>query len=292
MVMTRVFALGKIQAGKTPRLATPTEPQSKIVVTPECTPMASASQLPMPTPSVIAPLATCACASIRPGTTCRPAPRISRTRAESPAAMSAAIRAIFPPAIAMSSGPSSPCPGSSTWPPLISRSYVGPAISLTPQLLAGQLAAQRHRPQLGPHDFLVADPRPDAAVGAGLDVLPADHAGVVDQPLGDQAGRLDEVGGVRDAPGDQDLAVGQLDVAPHGPLVGVPDVPGLDRVGLGVDLQHQVGDVDEVDVGNVRPVPAPPAHVEPDLVRGDALQRVVDDRHAELQVLAVPGHVP
>jgi hypothetical protein len=68
--------------------------------------------------------------------------------------------------------------------------------------------------------------------------------------------------------------------------VGVPDVAGLDGVRLGVDLQQQVGDVDQVDVRDVRPVPAAPADVEPDLVLGQAVQRVIDDLDAELQVTA------
>jgi hypothetical protein len=122
IVMTRVMALGRMCAGKTPRLATPTDPQSTTVVTPERTPMSSGSHMPIPTPSVIAPLATCVCRSISPGTTRRPAPRISRTRSASWAGMSLAMLAILPPVTAMSRVPSSPWPGSRTWPPLISRS--------------------------------------------------------------------------------------------------------------------------------------------------------------------------
>src|SRR5215469_4016279 len=137
--------------------------------------------------------------------------------------------------------------------------------SLSPELVAGQRATLSHRAQLGPDDLLVADPGADAAVGAGLDVLFANHAGVVDQPLGNQAGCLDQVGGVRDHAGHQDLAVRQLDIAPYLPLVRVPHVARLDGVGLCVDLQQQVGDVFEVDVAHMRPVPAAPADVEPDL---------------------------
>src|SRR5215469_5633034 len=102
--------------------------------------------------------------------------------------------------------------------------------SLSPELVAGQRAALGHGAQLGPDDLLVADAGADATVGAGLDVLFANDAGVIDQPLGDQAGCLDQVGGVRDHAGDEDLAVGQLDVTPHLPLVRVPHVSGLDRV--------------------------------------------------------------
>src|SRR5215469_5771576 len=62
--------------------------------------------------------------------------------------------------------------------------------SLSPELVAGQRAALGHGVQLGPDDLLVADPGADAAVGAGLDVLPAHHAGVVDQALSDPSASL------------------------------------------------------------------------------------------------------
>ena len=119
---TRVLALGRMCAGKTPRLATPTDPQSTTVVTPDRTPMSSGSHMPIPTPSVIAPAATWVCRSISPGTTCRPAPWISTTRCASSGGMPAAILVILPSVIAISRMPSSPWPGSRTWPPLISRS--------------------------------------------------------------------------------------------------------------------------------------------------------------------------
>ena len=122
IVMTRVVALGRMCAGKTPRLATPTDPQSTTVVTPDRTPMSSGSHMPIPTPSVIAPAATCVCRSISPGTTCRPAPWISTTRCASSGGMPAAIFVILPSVIAISRMLSIPWPGSSTWPPLISRS--------------------------------------------------------------------------------------------------------------------------------------------------------------------------
>jgi hypothetical protein len=69
-------------------------------------------------------------------------------------------------------------------------------------------------------------------------------------------------------------------------------LPGLDGVRLGVDLQQQVGDVDQVNVRDVRPVAAAPADVEPDLVLGQAIQRVIDDLDAELQVTAIAEQVP
>ncbi len=49
--------------------ATPTDPASTSVVTPDPTPMTSGSQPSMPTPGVIAPCATCVWTSISPGTT-------------------------------------------------------------------------------------------------------------------------------------------------------------------------------------------------------------------------------
>src|SRR5215813_2894901 len=110
--------------------------------------------------------------------------------------------------------------------------------SLSPEVLTGQLTALGHGAQFGPDDLLVADPRTDAAVGACLNVFLADDAGVVNQSLGDQPGCFNQVGRMADDARDQDLAVGEPDVAPDLPLVGVPDVAGLDGVGLGVDLQQ------------------------------------------------------
>src|SRR5262249_29344132 len=56
----------------------------------------------------------------------------------------------------------------------------------------------------------------EAAVGAGDHVLRPDAPGEATDALGHQLRMLDPVGGVRDDPGDEDLAVGKLHILPHG----------------------------------------------------------------------------
>jgi hypothetical protein len=77
---------------------------------------------------------------------------------------------------------------------------------------------------------------------------------------------LDNVGGVADDAGNEQLAVRQFDVLPDAPFVLVADVAGFDRVRSGVDAEHQVDDVLQRDVGGVRAVPAAPADVEANTV--------------------------
>ena len=89
-------------------------------------------------------------------------------------------------------------------------------------------------------------------------------------------------------PGQDQLVVGQLDVLPDLPLVLVADIAGLERIGAGIDGQHDIDDVAHRDVGRVRPVPAAPAQMEADAVLRQAAERVVerlDPDHRELLVL-------
>ena len=83
-------------------------------------------------------------------------------------------------------------------------------------------------------------------------------------------------------PGMSSLPSGSFDVLPDAPFVLVRGVAGFDRVGAGVDLEHEVDDVGERDVGGVRPVPAAPADVVAHAVFRQAAQRVVQrlDAHA------------
>ena len=77
-------------------------------------------------------------------------------------------------------------------------------------------------------------------------------------------------------PGTIFLPSGSLMSSPDLPFVLVAHVGGLEGVGPRVDLQHQVDDVPELDVGGVRAVPGTPAQVEPDLLLRQAAQRVVE----------------
>ena len=57
--------------------------------------------------------------------------------------------------------------------------------------------------------------------------------GEAHDPLGHQFGMLDHVGRVADDAGQDQLAVGQLDVLPDAPFVLMADVAGLERIGAG-----------------------------------------------------------
>ncbi len=144
----------------------------------------------------------------------------------------------------------------------------------TPELARGQCRALHQGVQFRPGDLRV-DAAAEAAVSGRDDVLPPDRLGVPGDPVRDDFRVLDDVGGVADHAGQDDLALGQLHVPPHFPLVLVPDVGRLERVGARVDLQHDVNDVGHRDVGSVRAVPAAPAQVEADPLGGQATDRVV-----------------
>ena len=83
------------------------------------------------------------------------------------------------------------------------------------------------------------------------------------------------------------MPVRQLHVPPHLPLVLVANVARLERVGAGANRQQQVDDVAQRDVGEMRAVPAPPAHVIADAILGDAVQRVVERLDAQTRVGAI-----
>ena len=93
---------------------------------------------------------------------------------------------------------------------------------------------------------------------------------------------LDIVGCVAQQAGDEDLAVGQLDVLPDPPLVHVSRVGDLEGVGAGVDHEHVRRDLSERQVMHARTVVEPVAGVQPDLVLGNPAQRVIE----RLDVLA------
>src|SRR6266508_2393954 len=86
---------------------------------------------------------------------------------------------------------------------------------------------------------------------------------------------FNHVGLMADDSWNEYFALGQLHVLPDHPLVLVPRVCRLDRVGLGVDAQDHVDDVLKRDVARVRRVHASPAKVVTYSVFWDALQRVV-----------------
>src|SRR5688500_19538637 len=86
---------------------------------------------------------------------------------------------------------------------------------------------------------------------------------------------LDDVAGVADDAGNEDLALGQLRLAPDLPLVLVLWVRRLDGVRLRRDLEHQIYYVLQGQAVRVRSVPASPAGVVADAVLRKALEGVV-----------------
>jgi branched-chain amino acid transport system ATP-binding protein len=99
------------------------------------------------------------------------------------------------------------------------------------ELLRDEPGALDEGLELGPHDGWVLALEEGAlgepAVGAGHDPLPADQPGVGHEALGHCLGVLDHRGRVGDDPGNEQLALGQLDVLPHAPFMRVADIGGL-----------------------------------------------------------------
>src|SRR5579862_3325993 len=157
----------------------------------------------------------------------------------------------------------------------------------TPQDLRRAAGTLRHRREFGPADRLVPDPGAEPAIGAGQHVLAADETGIAHQPLGHQIGVLDEVGAVADNAGNEDRAVGQLDLLEDAPFVLVARVGGLDRIAAGVDAEDQVDDVAQRNVVMVRPVKAAPADMQPHLVARDAAQRMVERVDPQRRIFAI-----
>ena len=92
----------------------------------------------------------------------------------------------------------------------------------------------------------------EAAIGAGDDALAPDDTGEAHDALRHQFRMLDEMDAVRHHAGYEDLVVGQLHLLPDRPLVLVARVGGLDQVGRGADLKHQVDEVLQLEVVHAR----------------------------------------
>jgi hypothetical protein len=81
-----------------------------------------------------------------------------------------------------------------------------------------------------------------AAIGAGDHVLPADHARKAYNPLCDELRMLNQIGGVRDDPRDQQLPFRQLDAFPDPPLVLVTRIGGFKGIGGVTGLRRDEDD--------------------------------------------------
>ena len=98
------------------------------------------------------------------------------------------------------------------------------------------------RAQLGPGKIGV-DAAAEAAIRAGNNVLTADDRRVPQDAVGDELRVLDKVGSVAHDPRHQHLARRQLRLLPHAPLMLVPNIAGLEGIGLRLHLEDQIDDV-------------------------------------------------
>ena len=122
----------------------------------------------------------------------------------------------------------------------------------------------------------MVEPAAETAVGAGDDIFPSDQAGETHDALSDQFGVLNDVGGVAHDAGNENLPFGQFDILPDTPLMLVARVGRFDQVGAGMDLQQQVDDLQERQVGGVRSMPAAPADMITYPLGRNAFERVVE----------------
>ncbi len=133
--------------------------------------------------------------------------------------------------------------------------------------------------ELGPGHLgvdLVARARgAEAAVGAGDDVFASQQACEALDALGHELGVLDQVHAMGDHAGDEDLALGELRVAPDGPLVLVPRIGGFDEIGAGLHAQQEVDEMPELEVERARRHVDAIAGVKADALFGEPAQRVV-----------------
>src|SRR4030095_3790030 len=105
-----------------------------------------------------------------------------------------------------------------------------------PELLCRQSCPLRQGLELGPHDGVMharrKSPLREAAVSTSNHVLPPDQSGVGRDAPGDQFRVLDEVSRMGAAPGDEDLAVGELNIFPALPLMLMARVGSFHTVGV------------------------------------------------------------
>src|SRR6516165_12244205 len=123
----------------------------------------------------------------------------------------------------------------------------------------------------------------ETAIGAAHDVLAADQLGEPHYALCDELGMLDDVGGMADHAGDQNLAGRKLHAFPYPPFVGVARIGSLERVVTSAHLQQQADDVLERHVESVRAVPATPTDVIARAFFGNIAQSVVERVNTHLR---------
>src|SRR5262245_13083122 len=159
-------------------------------------------------------------------------------------------------------------------------------LNSTPRLLARDRRAIAQGAELGPSDLRM-NAATQAAVGAGDDVFPADEFSELNNPIGDQFGVFDQIGGVADDTRNQDLAGRKFHVAPDFVFMFVADIAGFDQVRLGVDTEHDIDDIAQREIGGVRTMPAAPADVITHAIDRDVVEGMIQNVHPLRGVAAV-----
>ncbi len=87
-----------------------------------------------------------------------------------------------------------------------------------------------------------------------------------------------------DDTGNENFAVGQLDVLPHLPFVLVPRVSGFERIGLRANFEDEINQRLEGHVRRVRSVPAAPAHVIAHSILRNSGERMIEQLNAAFAI--------
>src|SRR5436190_10581841 len=98
------------------------------------------------------------------------------------------------------------------------------------------------------------------------DILATDEACVLNDPIRNQLGMLDDIAGMADNTRNQNFSVRQLHVLPGFPLMLMPRVCCFDRIGSCFHFEHQIDHMLERQIVRMRSMPASPANVIADTI--------------------------
>src|ERR1700722_17897510 len=127
---------------------------------------------------------------------------------------------------------------------------------------------------------------PEPAIGAGDHAFAPDYAGVAQYPIAHQLGMLDQNRRMGDDAGDQNLVLGQIDMAPYLPFVLVTRISSFERISAGADLENDVDDILELHVIGARAHIDRIAGVETNLLLRDTAERPIEGFDAQLRPFA------
>src|SRR5713226_9859968 len=86
---------------------------------------------------------------------------------------------------------------------------------------------------------------------------------------------------------NEHLSLGKLHLFPHPPLMLVPGIRSLNRIGIRPHLQDNIHDISERDVVFVRTMIAAPAGVKAYLFRRNVSQGMVERVDAKFGILSI-----